>query len=511
MKKSFLLLIPLLILFLLYYLFFNGPQKIGLIPLDSRPCNTQYAEVLGEMGNMDIVIPSEHLDNYLKPADKESLWKWLETEGTNLDTIIINTTELFNGGLIASRDPNSYVDLETNLQRLKGFLKNNKDKNIIVITILPRLLPSQFTELWTYKDELTNYAIKVDEASLNNEKIATPQNIPPEILTKYINVYQNAEKLTKNIINLAQEGLIDYYLIGQDDAEKHGLTNKLIRNIKEDIKDNIHFLYGADELTMLTLAKLNLKNSEDTFALTYTNENLKNEIFPFEAADLETGFLNKLKYLGVGTNSSSLNQEIIYNDFNTQAKVLNDLNESSNKYLGLMDISFTNKGDIGLYQKLKDNHLLKKLDGYSGWNTASNTIGTEIAHFFLYNELENSYYTYAKESQVKALKAYVKFKYIRYAEDFIYQGIIRDKLIKTLRARGIDPYNLKYHKDEAEKILKDLYEPYRLELEKALIGKYKIGNLDFEVEEINSTIELPWERTFEAKVIVDIKLKTNRP
>jgi len=111
MKKllfSLFLIIILLTVFVIYQPISKTPEIIGIIPLDSRPCNTQYPELLGEMANSIVEIPYQYLDNYLTPADRAMLWSWLDTKAKDFDKIIINTTELLQGGLIASRHPQSY-------------------------------------------------------------------------------------------------------------------------------------------------------------------------------------------------------------------------------------------------------------------------------------------------------------------------------------------------------------------------------------------------------------------
>ena len=76
-------------------------QRIALLPLDSRPCNTQYPQVLGAMGGYEVILPPEAaLDDFLQPAESQALWQWLEETAGDCPQVIIFTNELFNGGLI---------------------------------------------------------------------------------------------------------------------------------------------------------------------------------------------------------------------------------------------------------------------------------------------------------------------------------------------------------------------------------------------------------------------------
>ncbi|SMB88228.1 Protein of unknown function [Desulfonispora thiosulfatigenes DSM 11270] len=542
MKKKFLItLLPLILIFSivsLYCLLPKKPVEIALIPLDSRPCNTQYAQILGTMGNLKISIPYSDLDNYLEKANKEQLWQWLAYKAEETDNIIINTTELFNGGLIESRNPDSYNTLNDDLKRLEDFCRKHPDHNIMVITILPRLLPSQFTDMWEYKWPLSHYASELDKAYIQGEKIAPPKNIPSSVLSEYLSIYENAQNLTTQLISLAKEGIFDTYLIGQDDAEEYGLTNKLVRDLEKDFGGNVHFVYGADELTLLALTKFYLAKPQETFKLNYINEELKKEFLPFEAITLENVVNNKLKFLEVETNLDSNHQEvssnnpkdnfntaevnyskankivinnnqIVYNDLEKRDFLLQEIARHTG-YLGIMDVVYTNRGDSDLYLDLIEENLLKNIEGYAGWNTASNTIGTELAHFYFYQHLKDNYKHYTKEAKIKALESYLEFKYLRFAEDFIFQGILQSELNEILKAQGLDPFSLENHKQQTEEILQKLFIPYQQELAKQLLGEYSIGEINFIVKKIDSEIKLPWARTFEAKVNVSVDLEVTK-
>ena len=528
--------------FAVHYFLPEKPLEIALIPLDSRPCNTQYPQLLGKMANLDINIPSKGLDNYLKDANKEELWAWLESQSLENDNIIINTTELFNGGLIQSRDPLSYFTLYDDIERLRHFCRDHPDHNITVIMVLPRLLPSQFTDLWQYNEELSAYAIELDKALLKSQEAPKPANVPAYILDGYLNIYKNSHLISEHLIGLTKDGVINNLLIGQDDAAEYGITNAVMRDLKESsyqnseehvnekeeekkkeiLRNNVHFVYGADELTILALAKFYLKKPVD-FELSYVNEKLKEKYLPYEAITTEEIVENKLEFLNIVNavdtnnnqdfksnsakkkNADPLNKLIIYNDLEKRSSIIKSAQDDLN-YLGIMDVTYTNKGDVELYQELKKNKLLKQVDGYAGWNTASNTIGTELAHLHFYQSLASNYKNYTKEAKAEALRSYISFKYVRLAEDFIYQGFLRSELEDILRSEGLDPFELAGQKKEAEEILSQLFKPYEEDLNQQLLGKYTIGNTSFTVEAISAKISLPWERIFEAKVDVDLDI-----
>ena len=107
--------------------------------------------------------------------------------------------------------------------------------------------------------------------------------------------------------------------------------------------------------------------------------------------------------------------------------------------MGIMDVAYTNKGDIQLLDFLFEPKIWPKVKGYAGWNTAGNTIGTELSHALAFQYLKDNFDRYTKEAQARALIAYLDFKYIRIAEDLIYQGLLRGELNERLTEININP------------------------------------------------------------------------
>ena len=507
----------LIILFLAFFILvgcapldFLSPQgkqeRIGLIPLDSRPANTQYPELLAKLAGLDLEIPYEYLDDFLTPANRDQLWQWLSNETTEFNSLIINTSVLFNGSLIETRNPEAYKLAEEQLEQFRSFCLENKDKNIIVINVLPRLLPSQFTNLWPYQKPLVEYAIALDKADLSGQgDISLPSDVPEELVQDYLSIYTRAELIAHSLIEMAQEGLIDHLLFGQDDAEKHGLSNRIVRKISKDFTEKITFVHGADELTMLALVKNAISVPEQGINISYSNKDFTTKVFPFEADTLEKVLEAKLNYLGLKNNPHSPFLEIIHTDPNNSTEVLTLIEENHHDYLGVADIAFTNRGDISLRESFLAPQVFNRINGYSGWNTASNTLGTELSNFATVQHFLSQ--DWKKAEKIKALEAYMNFKYIRFAEDFVYQGILRNELNNRLLAKGLDPNNLGERKAEAETILKELFVPYQEQLQKAFMGEHTLGDLIFTVKEIKSEISLPWARTFEAKIVPEVKVK----
>lgn len=49
------------------------------------------------------------------------------------------------------------------------------------------------------------------------------------------------------------------------------------------------------------------------------------------------------------------------------------------KIVTIADNAYANGGDLSIVKILNNNQLLMLVDGYAGWNTSANTLGTAIA------------------------------------------------------------------------------------------------------------------------------------
>ena len=209
-------------------------QVISIIPLDSRPCNTQYPQLTGGIMNQTVLLPpSEILDNYTSASDSEALWKWMQDKASVSDNMIIFTNQLFNGGLISSRSYVNSDSIEYDVNRLSKFIRENPQLEVTVVSILPRLLPSQFDMYFQkYQRSLAAWGKQLDlNYTLQKPEPPFPADVPSEIAQRYRDLYTYHAKLATSISELAGQGLIKKYYIGQDDGEQFAPSNIIYRSL----------------------------------------------------------------------------------------------------------------------------------------------------------------------------------------------------------------------------------------------------------------------------------------
>lgn len=486
-------------------------SKIVLIPLDSRPCNTDYVTYAANALDKKIIYPKDFLDNYNNPSDRENLYKFLYNSLDSADTYIIFTNQIINGGLITSRDPLSYLELEGKLDALTDFLKSAKeyDKKVIVVSVLPRVIPSQFTDLWNFRDELIGFSNQFGNIDPNIFQNSL-QYPPKEIVAKYLSIYSGSDLIVEKMKNNVDKGLINLYIIGQDDTYKESITNHQINRYLEYDNENIIIQPGADELTKLILAKLVRSESTNNpldINLIFSDPAESNEIRAYEASTTDIRSKQILRFLNISLTQDSENVAIIHNKPGLSEKTINLIFDNINKdYLALIDTAYINRGDPELFAEPS---FIKNLKGYSGWNTVGNSIGSELANFVIFDFLKNNLGTYSQEKQIEMLENYYKLIYVHYADDYLYQGVLRNQL-NTFLISNKEDISFINNKISAEEFLQGNFQKESVALNSALAGSYNIFDTIYHIEYDTPGISLPWKRTFEAKIIPNLTIKKGR-
>lgn len=527
MKKY--LLLPFVILLILlsaggcryYHLNDSAPNShtIALLPLDSRPCNTQYPQVLAQAAGYTLLTPDETiLDDFLTPSDNDALWQWLENTAVQCENIIIFTNQLFNGGLINSRNSESYETTQQQIERLTTFCQGH-DNNIMVVTILPRQKPSQFDKkLWDYEVALCQWSADFDQLLLQNPDTALPaaKDIPDDILKQYLAVFENSCQITETLAQLAKDGYIDHYFVGQDDGEQWGIANTIARQLENRRQDNLTLLHGADELTMLLCARIINQGEPTAVNLLYTTPEKLSTYYPYEAADLATIIEEKLALANLVLDKQAPYTIIVQTAPEDSQQTLDLIAKDNSQYLAVADIAYTNKGDFALYPALSQKETLDTIDCIAGWNTAGNTLGTVFAHCRITDAISQNYRWLSSQNKRQTISALHTFKYIRLAEDYVYQAALSNELRGDLQNWDWMDFTNAFRpnrKEDAQAILDQRFETQRQLLNELFNGKHTLQfnnhTIHYTVDNFSGTITFPWNRAFEVKADCAFTLQLN--
>ncbi|MGH2331511.1 DUF4127 family protein [Thermoanaerobacter mathranii] len=495
-------------------------DDIIFIPLDSRPVNTQNVSLLTNMWGKKLILPPQHvLDDYTKPGNFEGLNEWLNEviPKSNVYAVVISLQQYLNGGLIASRDIKNYEDYEERLSLLYKFLTENENKNIIIFSIIPRLTPTQFSDYQyiKYSDMIKEFSRLSDKVHLFNqekdkvklEKIK--KSIPTDVLTSYTELFELNEVINKKLIEWTKDGYIKTLVIGIDDTQEFSMSNMIARKLEyyakaQQASDNVYVLHGADEIGMEITARLANEYYKQIprFQVVYDVKDPDKIILPYEGANLKKIVEEKINFIGGKIDLSG--ECILYVHTHENLGIKNEIQKykSKGQIFGIADVAYVNMADKKLINVLFDLNPLSFL--YAGWNTPSNTIGTVISEMSLKMLLDKSILPpYAEED---AIKSFISFSFIRYADDFAYQADVRNKMYKWAEANHMSKDSI--DKKTADEELTIKMKPLINTIKKKYIGEIvKTGKSSFSIKDIEVKVKYPWSRMFEIEVLPTITLK----
>ncbi len=496
-------------------------MKIVFLPLDERPCNYLYPSLLPLPKCVNLsIIPLSLLSKKKVPADVNKIQHWVINESKDADYLVISMDTFLYGGILPSRL--HHEDEKTLSERLNAILeikKNNPKIKIFAFQLIMRC-PSYSSGdeepdyFYHYGADIFRYGVLEDKISSN---IATKDEeeeysaLKVKVPVEYINDFKCRREINNKIIlksiKLAKEGLIDSLVIPQDDCAVYGFTAKEKRFVKQYIKQlqlekDLLIYPGADEVGLTLLAKAinDCNKYQPKIYVTFACDDGKEAIPGFEDRPVNETISFQIISSGAIRVNTLQEADIVLN-INNGLYFPDSVNEDKKLYLGerydierfikvikeskklnlvtgIGDILFSNRGDISLIKVLEKENLLLQIDGYAGWNTSSNTLGTIISTLIAY--------FYSKDEVKKN-----KFLLFRYLEDVSYMDHVRGEMINIIEGstEGIDRFNLKQFKEKYEGIAANL-------IKKHVVLTYP----SLKEHVLDLSVDFVWNRTFEIKL-----------
>ncbi|MDK2805617.1 MAG: hypothetical protein PWQ94_781 [Thermoanaerobacterium sp.] len=489
-------------------------DDIIFVPLDSRPVNTQNVSILTKMWGKNLVLPPRTvLDDYTEPGNYDALQKWLNEEASkdNVYAIVISVQQYINGGLIASRDTKYYADYQKKLKDLYEFIKKNKKKNLIVFSIVPRLKPTQFSdpEYLKYSQQIVEFSELQDMIDLYHRKSdeikleQIEKSIPKSLVDDYETLFRLNTDINQKLIDWTKDGYINTLVIGNDDTSQYSMTNITSRKLSQYVKsrgamDKVFILHGADEIGMEIISRLanEYYKQKPLFRVIYDVRNPENVILPYEGADLKKIVEEKINFVGGKTDSNG--ELILYIHTNKNLGIKSDIDKYKNigQNFGIADVAYINMADSNVIDAVLKDDPIDIM--YAGWNTPSNAIGTVISEMALKEILDKKLIPHEKIDD--AVKSFVSFSFIRMADDYGYQAVVRDEMYKWAQVNGInkDYIDIK----TSDKQLADEMKPVLEMLSKTYEGKMILGK---KIKKVEANVTYPWNRMFEVEVMPKVE------
>lgn len=493
-------------------------QSIMYVPFDNRPVSFDYMVDTVEKGGFKVLVPNEeNLANRTKNANPDLLWEWVFEHANEADSIVLSADALIYGGLVASRTHGLTDDvLSTRIQNFQRLKAMNPTAAIYVFSTIMRSphasnggVEPPYYEIYgpaifrinalQDKQELQGLS-KGEEQEFNKLTDA----VPKEVLDDWYERREKNFKVNVKLIHKAKQELFAYLLIGRDDASPYSRSHQESRWLGKEAAGLAASQYlsfpGADQLGMVLLARAanDLVFKIPSFAIQYTQGIGEKTIPSYEDVQVGSTVRNHItaaggvpllsekmadiilavhtpvdgrtREAGGGGNSQKANPETAAFVKQIQSYA------NANKKVAVADIAFANGSDNSLMAEMTQRQLVPKLESYSGWNTASNTIGYTIGQAIFAQEMT----TYNKNSLLA----------VRLLDEWAYQANIRRALLR----------NILVPQGCSDVQLDELTPKLAVETERQM-KVFAQQNLSwFPMERID--VSFPWNRMFEVKIKV---------
>lgn len=488
------------------------------VPQDDRPVSLDYVVDTAQAANINILVPPpEIIASRDKKGDPEKLWQWVMENGDQADAMVLSGDSLIYGGLVDSR-MHSFDEavLQARVNRFDELHRKFPDIGLYVYTTVVRtpqgstggVEPAYYEQygwnifqLTALRDKKEVVGLTKSEQKLLDADVAV---IPPGFLEDWLERRQRNFAVNASLIGMDKRGSFRFFLLGRDDTAPYSQSHKEGREFAKlaaDLPPSIFQTFpGADQLGMIMLVRAynDLTLQVPVVQLQYASGTGSNSVPSYEDQKVGKTIVDQITAAGGIVFPHPVHPDLVI-AVNTSETGKTPESESpknttvlipavaqfvdnveaqltAGKKVTIADIAFTHGSDNALMTELARRHLLDKLSSYSGWNTASNTIGYAVGQGMLSGEMSD-------ENRRRLLA-------VRYLDDWAFEANIRENLAEQI----IDPANgsIVYLNDLKPILTAEVQHQERLFAEK---------NLWIRPEKINASF--PWNRMFELKIEVE--------
>ncbi|MEO1785097.1 DUF4127 family protein [Thermodesulfobium sp. 4217-1] len=460
------------------------------VPLDNRPPNYIYPKRLADILGIKLLIPPEDtLSERRKKAASQDILAFLVENWASC--AIVSADSMIFGGLVPSRESQmTQDDAIWYTRRLLNLKSSNIFDSVYLFKSLMRLMPT------VLDDKELFYATKIEEImKFSVDDIKDPVNfyerellltyVPPDILEDYIESRKINYFVDRMLIDGSKK--VDLLVLAQDDSADKGVAYEEKKRLSMIATKNTKIVQGSDEIGMLLVTRFG-KSDNVSVKTTFVPEEIEEEVMPLETVALGKNLLSQVNLLQLKLNDTNPNFYMVVfgkSGYEQTAfgKVRSLINDKKN--VAFADVSNMNMTDEKMFKLLLSSGLIFRLIAYAGWNTAANTTGTAISQAVSYLSGRN-------------FKENFRFLIERIIYDYYYQNVIRPQINNILIENNQS--NFKMTQDSIN-IAKNIFFQYFPGISEEIM---MCSPIKFSITDVN--FSLPWERTFEANIEIEIKL-----
>ena len=494
-------------------------KKIVMLPLDERPCNFGYPQMMPKAGFELVLPPKDFMGDKKTPADTARLADWLLTAARGADACILSLDTLIYGGIVPSRlHGDSTETLLARARTVERLRRENPRMKLYAFQLIMRCPsyslsdeePDYYDECgeelhlygrYTHLEKLGKLT-EADAADFERVK----KKISPAHLHDFIGRRDKNIAVLMHNLEYIKNGTVDYFGIPQDDSAVYGFTSMDQMRVREFLKSNsLHAktaMYpSADDTGLILLARAaaELFGKKPKIFVHYASSK-GGEVVPWfeDRAVNETVKYHILAAGGIRVYSLAeadillavnVGSGMYYEDDPAHAAAYDvdrNLAEfvscieyalSEGKFVAVGDIANCNGGDQELVKLLQREGLLFRIHAYAGWNTSSNTLGTAVCQCVLYMLGGDS----AGNESFLVHRYYEDIGYMSYARKYVTDNV--------LPQLGLDYFHADGKRGKAAEAVKSALVSFMAEHFPAV--SERAGEI---------SVEMPWRRMFETEV-----------
>ncbi len=495
--------------------------KIVMLPLDERPCNFDYPWMMPKT-ECELILPPKGIMGQKKiPGDVWKIADWLMEQVEAADAMILSLDTLIYGGILPSRLHHcTKEELTARLDIINRLRAKNPRMKLYAFGLIMRC------PTYSSDDEEPDYYERVGaEIHLYGRythmemlgKLGDAERADFDRVKSVVGEGELADYMGRRRTNLSvlmraleyvRDGIIDYFIVPQDDAAVYGFTSMDQITVRKFLKD--HTLHkktamypSADDtgLTLLARAVAELSGIRTKVYVHYSSskggltvplfedrivcETVKYHILSINGIQVyslpEADILLAMNIGSGMMDEGEPGYVTAYDIERNLAEFVNCIEYALDmgKIVAIADVAWPNTADTELTRLLQRENLMLRIHAYAGWNTSSNTTGTALCQGVLYMTGRDE-------------RGNREFLLHRYYEDIGYMAYARQRVTD----RYLADLGLSYrHVDGKDGKISELV---RREVSEYMAENYpEIAAL---VRKIS--VRMPWERMFET----DLKL-----
>ena len=511
------------------------PLTIALVPLDERPVNTRYPQMLGAIGGANVLLPSpEHRGLQRVPADLNAVVAWLQEAAVTADAAVVSADYFGFGNLINARisqDSAAHV-----LARLDLLAQLNPTCPVYAFSLITRVSNADDSveepEYWTqwgtkfYRYARLTHQAERGELEDGEELARLDAMLPPDLKADWLTRRLRNHTVNLGLLDMAARGQIASLRLTSDDTSPLGFPSRerdwlrgWPRLIGPALAGRVMMHPGADEVGSALLSKLLMERAGRTprVGILYSHPGDDALVAPYEDRPVRETVEGQIRACGCevadGLDGCDLPPRRRHpvapphrlSAWSTRPKTEQQRTPAYQAFLAalagwqargvpvaLADVAYPNGSDPLLTELLlaPDAPLAPgRLAAYGAWNTAGNTLGVVVAQAACALLIGDD----ADRAQAQRV-----FLAHRFLEDWGYQTVTRRETRaeseRLWGRRDPDP------DDPAQQSALSAFIEGRLT---ALLSDLQARGIGAGLRLTPGSTRLPWRRTFE----VDFRLE----